>query len=110
MLFSKLTYLKESGYRGKLTNFFGGKGGHLNKLGIWVKDIKVLYSLRHSGITAMERAGLPNLARTQLTGHSETEDEGEESYIGERTAHELLAELSKVDWAEALVNVAGSRA
>jgi integrase len=102
LLFPNLTYLKRSGYKTKVVNYFTGARGYLSRVGIWKRDKKVLYSLRHSSISAMERAEVSPLARTQLTGHARQGDQGQLTYISDRQAHELLAELSKVDWSEAL--------
>ena len=105
LLFPNLTYLKRAGYKTKVVNHFSGERGYLNRVGIWSKDKKVLYSLRHSGISAMERAEVSPLARTQLTGHARQGDRGQLTYISDRQAHELLSELSKVDWSEAFKDI-----
>jgi hypothetical protein len=105
LLFRNLTYLKRAGYKTKVVNYFSGERGYLSRIGIWERDKKVLYSLRHSSISAMERSEATPLARTQLTGHARRGDQGQLTYISDRQAHELLSELSKVDWSEAFKNV-----
>ena len=101
-VFPNLTFRNRFGYKTKLVNFFAGAKGHLQRIGIREDMRKTLYSLRHTSITAMERAGVRDLARTQLTGHARQGDQGRLAYISDRDAQELLGELRKVDWSEAL--------
>jgi integrase len=105
LLFPNLTHLKRAGYKTKVVNHFSGEQGYLNRVGIWVRDKKVLYSLRHTSLTAMERAEVSPLARTQLTGHARQGDQGQLTYISDRQAHDLLTELSKVSWNDAFQHV-----
>ncbi len=51
------------------------------------------------------RDGLPVRARTQLSGHAASGDIGNTTYVDDRSIEDLHAELSRVDWTEALVNV-----
>ncbi|MBY0401416.1 site-specific integrase [Myxococcota bacterium] len=101
-VFPNLTYRRRGGYKSKVVGFFAGEKGYLERIGIREDMRKTLYSLRHTSITAMERAGVKDLARAQLTGHARQGDQGRLTYISDREARELMQELSKVDWNEAL--------
>jgi len=106
LLCPNLTYLKRKGYKSKVVNHFKGPDGYLARVGVWVKDKKVLYSLRHSFGTACDRANVAKTARQQLMGHArQSDDQGELTYIDNRQARELLTELEKVDWAPAFANL-----
>lgn len=106
-LFGNLTYIRGHGYQTKVVNYFRGERGYLNSIGIWQREKKVLYSLRHTAITRMERSGMEPLARTQIVGHARKGGQSEKVYISDRGARELLVELKKVDWADALTSVLG---
>ncbi|MEZ4282305.1 MAG: hypothetical protein R3F21_22095 [Myxococcota bacterium] len=89
-MFPNLTFRKRFGYKTTLVNYFADAKGHLQRIGIREDMKKTLYSLRHTSITAMERAGVRDLARTQLTGHARQGDQGRLTYISDRDAQELL--------------------
>ena len=98
-LFAGLKPSKTHGWRNAACQFWNGKAGQLNRLGLYTKNIQVLHSLRHNAIAAMVEAGIPNAFRLALSGHgTPANDEGLSTYATQRSVQGMFEHLSQIDW------------
>jgi hypothetical protein len=100
-LFPALFYAKSHGYAAKLTMWFGGKEGFLSQVG--VKDDRLtLYSLKRNFVDRAFNAGVSDVVRTDIAGHSRSGDQGIVTYLSKRTVAEMKTGVDAIDWSDVL--------